>query len=202
LDAVNAMLSAIGESLISSFDDEFGDAAVAKDLIRQELRSLQNGQWTFNTELDYTLTPDVSGHIHVPQNVLRLLYIASPDATNSADVVHRGRRLYDRRRHSYEFARPVACDLVVALQFEELPEAARRFIFVRASRKFQDRLGGDQTLHSFQVRDEQVAWAALENYEAEVAQWNALNESPLHWRVKRYRNSPYSIMSREAISRD
>lgn len=202
LDAVNAMLSSIGESLINDFDDKFADAAVARDLLTQEVRALQNATWVFNTELEYALKPDSSKQINLPQNVLRVINIDSADAAVPSDVVQRGQKLYDRRRQSYEFNSTVICDLVVALQFDEMPEAARRFVFVRAARKFQDRMQADASLHQIQTRDEVSAWAALQNFEAEEAQWNLLERSPLNARMKRMRWGSGVVSVKVANNRD
>ena len=196
LDAVNAMLASIGESLIDNFDNQFADAAVARDLLTQELRAVQNAQWTFNTELNWTLNPSADGTIRLPQNVVRVLN--GPD--NS--IVQRGNRMYDRYLHTYTFTAPLYVDLVVVLQFDECPEAVKRYVFVRAARKFQDRLESDPTLHQIQSRDEVAAWAALQNFEAETADWNMLDRNTLNQRTKLYRPHGAYLSPKIANNRD
>lgn len=191
LEAVNTMLATIGESPIDSFDENFTDATIARNLLTEESRALQNGTWAFNTELSYPLNPDADGIIHLPQNVLRVIAFSRPD------LVQRGTRVYNRTTHSYVHTDSITADIVVALQFEEIPEAARRFIWVRAGRRFQDRLQGDQLLHSFQARDEQAAWTAFLNFESETAQWNIFDYSTLNARVKRYRAGAVNILKIE-----
>lgn len=197
LDAINEMLSAIGESLLDNLDDVFADAAVAQKLLVDETRALQNGQWTFNTEAWWTLSPAADGTITVPQNVLRVL---QPNAY----LVQRGSKLYDRRNHTFVFptGTKIECDLIVALTFDQLPEAARRFIFVRSARKFQDRLQADGALHQMQEKDEMQAWSALLNYEAEVAGWNQLQHSELNRRMKLFRASSFLVDPLAALGRD
>lgn len=183
LEAVNSILASVGESPIDSFSDEFTDARIARDLLAQESRRAQLIGWTVNTEIEYPLVRDVGGKIAVPRNTLRVIF------EDNEDVVQRGVYLYDRKRHTDVFLQDLQADLVVALDFESLPESLRQFIVIRAGRRFQDRYQGDATLHKFQRDDEIAAWAAALNYEAEIAQWNVLTQSALNQRLKRFR--PY-----------
>lgn len=165
LEAVNAILASIGEAPVETLDGPFTDAEIAQDLLKQESRGVQTQGFTFNTERSVTLTPDSYGVIHLPQNILRFIY-------TDRSIVQRGFRLYDATNHTYEFTSSVECDLVLALPYDELPEALRRFLYFRAGRIFQDRFGGDRILHQFNYQDELGAWAAFQNYEAEVGGYN------------------------------
>jgi hypothetical protein len=57
----------------------------------------------------------------------------------------------------------------------QLPEAARRFIAISASRVFVDRTLSDAATDSFTRRDEQDALAALQAADGEMAQYNVFN---------------------------
>ena len=59
-------------------------------------------------------------------------------------------------------------NVVVYLDFEELPEAARRYITIRSARIFQDRVVGSNELHAFQQRDELVALVELKDADSNV----------------------------------
>lgn len=179
LEAVNAILGAVGESPINSFDDNFTDASMARNLLKQVSRQMQSRGWTFNTELEYALVPANDGTIYLPQNTLRVI-----TQQGETDYVQRGFRLYDRRLRTYAFTDTITVDLVALLGFEDLPEAARQFVTIRAGRRFQDQYQGDQTLHQFHARDEVAAWAALENYEAEIAKFNVLDNFSTVQRIR------------------
>jgi hypothetical protein len=56
--------------------------------------------------------------------------------------------------------------------FDELPEAAKRYIAIRASRIFQDRMVGSTTLHGFNAQDEVMALAKMTEYENEVGDYS------------------------------
>lgn len=179
LEAINSMLRTIGESPLDTLDEVFADSAVCQQLLREELRAICNAEWTFNTELGEALQPDGDGNINLPSNTLRVIC----DPT----IVQRGLRLYDRVNRTYAFPAAVTLDRVIVLPFDELPEAARRFIFIRAGRRFMDDVQSDGQSHGFKAKDELAAWTALLNYEAQVAQWNVLDRLALNLRTKRFR---------------
>lgn len=178
LSAVNAILFSVGESPIASLDNVFVDAEAARDLLRQRLRAVQLIGWTFNTDLNFPLTPDNSGVVYLPRNWLKY-------KLDDTSITVRGLKLYDRVNHTYTFTAPVtATELVTLLPFEECPEAMRLFVTIAAGRRFQDRYQGDQILHKFQATDEVAAWSSLINYEAETAQFNMLSGNALVARIK------------------
>jgi hypothetical protein len=181
LEAINLMLSVIGESPLSSLDDTtVVDAVLARQVLSEVSRTVQTTGWHFNTEIAFPLLPEVpSSEIPVPPNCLRVQTVYPDDLT---DAVHRGSRLYDRLNHTYQFSKGLKVDMVVLLPFDELPETARHYIAVRAARVFQGRTVGSETLHAFSQEDETRARAALKKAEGVTGKHNALSDS---WSVNR-----------------
>ncbi|QFP93680.1 tail tubular protein [Ralstonia phage P-PSG-11] len=181
IEAVNLMLDVIGESPISSLENSaVVDAVKAKSVLSEVSRAVQTKGWHFNTEKEFELVPTVfDKEIIVPANVLRIDTVY-PD--NGIDAVHRGNRLYDRRKHTYQFDKSVKVDMVVNLQFEELPESARRYIAIRAARVFQTRMVGSEGLYQFTAGDEADARADLKRAEGITGDHNILTDS---WTVRR-----------------
>jgi hypothetical protein len=173
LEAVNACLASIGEAPVTQVEASFVDAELAQNLLRSVSRAEQTKGFTFNTEKAMILSPDVNGIIWLPENTLSFLQIE--DRT----VVQRGKRLYSTTTHSYVFTAAVTADLVVALQFDELPEALRHYVYVAAARRFQNRMGADRVVHQISVDDELRAKADWMNVEAEVGNYNALTNNAL-----------------------
>jgi len=172
LEAVNAMLVTIGETPVNTIEDTtVADAQIALDTLRRVSREVQKKGWTFNTEKNYPLPPTspTPGEIKLPNNVLRVDAVIP-----QKDVVQRGFRLYDRENHTYLFDETLQAEMVVALLFDELPEAARQYIYLRSARVFQDLMLGSQTIHGFTQLEEQQAWAGLLEAEADVGDYNIL----------------------------
>ncbi|WP_299316646.1 hypothetical protein [uncultured Halomonas sp.] len=182
LEAINIMLSTIGESPVNSLAElsSVVDAVVAKSVLKEVSTAVQEEGWHFNIEKNFTLTPDfVNKEIQVPGNCIQC------DATGQdshRDVCVRGNRLYDRDNHTFIFDRPVQVDMVLVMDFEELPQAARHYITIRAARVYQQRVVGSETLGSFTEKDEARARAGLRKFEADTADYNILKGN---WSVMR-----------------
>ena len=138
LEAINTILSVIGESPISSLSEvsSVADAVTAQSILSEVSRQVQTKGWHFNTEKDFELTPDTyNKEILVPTNALR---VDSMGDDREMDVVQRGNKLYDRKKHTFQFDKSIKCDLVVLLPFDQLPQAARHYITIKAARIFSD----------------------------------------------------------------
>ncbi len=178
LEAVNLMLDTIDESPVNTLEDTgVLDAVVARRQLTAMARRVQSMGWHWNTERDYELARTLPAkEVKLPANTLRV----DTTATRSAclDVAQRGTRLYNRTKHSYEFDASVFVNIVLFLPFEEIPETARNYITLAAARKFQQGRVGSEVLNGFAQRDEMLAWANLQDDEAETADYNVIRDNP------------------------
>jgi len=162
LDAVNTMLSSIGEAPVSSLSSGLIEAEIAESILNTIDREVQSMGWHFNTELNKSFAQTPAGEILLPADILRA------DATlkaNAPNLVQRGLKMYDRVPHTFIVGTNAALDVVVQLVFDDLPEVAKRYIVLRATRIFQDRVVGSNTLHDFQEKDEQQALVQLKDFD-------------------------------------
>jgi hypothetical protein len=169
LDAVNTMLSAIGEAPVSSLSSGLIEAEVAETVLDTVDREVQSMGWNFNTELKKNFAQDTSGQILLPNDILRA---DATYQTNSRDLVQRGLKMYDKKNHTFIIGAATELDVVIQLVFDDLPEVAKRYIVLRATRIFQDRVVGSGTLHDFQERDEQDALMLLREFDTDVEDHN------------------------------
>jgi hypothetical protein len=181
LEAINTMLSTIGESPVNAVEDTGNvDVVIARQILQTVSREVQARGWHFNTEKNYTITPDSEGYLVLPNTVLKVDTVY-PDS--SKDVVVRGSRLYDRENHTYVFTDAVKVDMTILLTFDELPEVARNYVTIRSSRIFQERVVGSDTLHAFNSQDEARAMVSLMEYEADTADLNILSGNYSVYRI-------------------
>lgn len=171
LEAVNTLLATIGESPVNSLTSGLVEASLADKTLDNVSRAVQSMGWAFNTDLTFKLTPNASSEITLPANCLHVDTTALR-MSSTTDLVQRGMRMYDRIKNSYAITTSIVVDIVVLLSFEEMPEAARRYVTVRAARILQDRILGSETLHSFNAADEESAWVALLHNESDVKDLN------------------------------
>jgi len=120
LEAVNAILNNIGETSVSSLEDEtLVDALMARSLLTNVSRELQTKSWHWNTDLERKMLRNNKGEIVLPTNTM-MVEPAGQD--KGLALVQRGRRLYDRSKHTYNFDKDITVNLTVSLPFDEMPE--------------------------------------------------------------------------------
>ena len=190
LDAVNLMLMTIGEYKVNDLTNLAGrsDAAIAKDILNNTSRAVQSKGWTFNMDFDVVKVPNGNDQIPLGNSILRI------DTTNKvrsgdSDIVERANKLYDREKNTHTFTENVTVNEVILLNFDELPEAARRFIAVRSARIFHDRVVGSGELHRFFQEDEAQAWSELLEYEGNVGDYTIFDSYDVYRVVERDKGS-------------
>ena len=156
------MLSAIGEAPVNSLSSGLVEAEIAETILNTTNREVQSHGWHFNTEYKKAYAQDTDGYIIIGSDVLRA------DATleqDGKDLVQRGTKMYDRKNHTFVIGASTNLDVVVELNFEDLPEVAKRYITLKSTRVFQDRVVGSNTLHDFQREDEERAYFELKQFD-------------------------------------
>jgi hypothetical protein len=180
LQAINTMLSVVGEPPINSLTAQRADSLIAQTILDEVTREVLSYGWQFNTDDGIEMTPETAtGFIYVSDSIAR---IDMDPAYSNYDVVMRGNRLYNRKTNSYQFSETIKVIRVNLMDFDEMPEVAKRYVTVRSSRIFQDRMVGSQTLHGFTAQDEVGALARLSEYENEVGDYTIF-DSPDVWRT-------------------
>ena len=162
LDAVNTMLSSIGEAPVSSLSSGLIEAEIAETILDTVDREVQSMGWHFNTDLNRSFAQTPAGEILLPADILRA---DSTLRANAPNLVQRGLKMYDRTNHTFNVGTDAALDVVVQLVFDDVPEVAKRYSVLRATRIFQDRVVGSDTLHSFHQEDENRAFIELRDFD-------------------------------------
>lgn len=172
LEAVNTMLSAIGESPVSSLSNDARnvDVIIAQRILNEVLKEVQALGWNFNTEVGVSLPTTSDNTIPIPTNAARV-NVATGDAGGVA-YTQRGEFLYDLTNHTYTIPTPPKVILIIMLDWVYLPEFARNYIMIRAARRFQDRVVGSEKHHTFNQQDEFVALTLMREAEASGGQYN------------------------------
>lgn len=172
LDAVNICLSSMGEPTVNSLNGVAIDAQMASNIITETSRSVQSIGWHWNRQKT-TLTPATkTKFIELPSSYLRV------DAVDKTiDVVRRGNRLFDVANTTFKFTEPVEVEVILKLEFNDLPYAAKQYVTMRSARLLQQRLLGNDMLYKFNLQDEQQAWATLLQDEIDISDLNMLKDS-------------------------
>lgn len=175
LEAINTMLAAVGESPINSLEvSGLADVAAARAALDEISREVQTVGWHFNTEEEYPLLRGITGRIGLQPNCLKAGFTRThPDL----QVVQRGAKLYDKKNHTDIFTADLKASAVFLLAWDELPQVARHYIMIRASRIFQTRTLGSDTQFRFSHEEEEAALKALHEAEGETGGYNVFGSS-------------------------
>lgn len=197
-EAINAMLSAIGESPVADASTStLADVQMAYNLLKNATRDLQSVAWRFNEVLGMELKPtstlawtDTSGAttslnvFQTPTGVTQWRLTPCPqngdlDMVSRPGLVAAGIILYDRRwnRDGADASRYpfIYIDALYAFDFEKMPETARRYCTVVAGRQFCQQVVGSDTLSGFQSRDEAIALRLLRRDQGQNETLNMLD---------------------------
>lgn len=177
LQAINQMLSGIGQAPVVSLDVANPEIAIAIDVLDAVNSEVQGEGWHFNTEVAYPFTADNSGNIYVPANALQLSDNKYANNQKYQTVLRDG-KLYDKVKHTYTFTAgsTVKCDVVWKFDFEDLPQVFQDYITQRSTRVFAGRVLGSQEMVTFNAQDEALLRANCLSYDTSSSEVNIFGQ--------------------------
>lgn len=180
LQAINQMLTPVGEAVILVEIAGAADMANASEVLDAEtIKTLAKG-WSFNTDEGIEYVPDVDGKIAVPPEVLQI------DAVDpNIQVVQRGAFLYDKTNHTDVFTRPVEVNVVLSFPFESCPYNVQRQIVAQAAKAYQRGYVGSTQLDQFASEERMEAGADAADAESDIDDYNMLNNGDLRYLHRR-----------------
>tara|TARA_B110000977_G_scaffold25830_1_gene31955 strand:+ start:22941 stop:23552 length:612 start_codon:yes stop_codon:yes gene_type:complete len=187
LESVNTILSTIGEAPISSLTGTLPvDAVMALAVLNEINREVQSQAWHFNTHHKAVLSLDTNKKIPLATNTLRVELNPYKYSRADYDIVQRGNFLYNLATNSDIFTDSFTeASIVYLLPYNDIPEQAKRYITIRASRVFHDRTLGANTLHKFALEDEEKALVVLRQAESSTGEHNVFDSPEQAYTVTR-----------------
>lgn len=172
LEAVNTILESIDEPPVGSLAlTGLYPLEKAKGILNEVSRQVQSKGWAFNTEEATTVSraPDLTATL--PANCLTF------DADADHPVVARGLRLFSTKLRSFVLPEDPVGTAVFLLPWDDLPQAARHYITLRACRTAQGRSSISESTYRYTEQDVLDAEAALGETEAVTGDHNMLTDS-------------------------
>ena len=175
LDAVNSVLANIGQSPVNDLTDNSVDIGLAVRHLSNVSRELQMRGWSFNTDVEYVLTPNTDDKIAITDDILAvdLDKVDYP----KLDVVIRGSFLYNRYDRSYTFTGDLKADVTWLLSWDNLPPHAQNYIMVTAGIRMADDTESGAASHKFGQEDQLHAWNAFKSQEVDTNDANLVRYS-------------------------
>lgn len=171
LDAVNQMLSSIGEAPAVSLDTDNPEITIAESTLDEISRAVQAEGWNFNSEQEYPFTPDGNGEITIPSNILSISDNKIKSTGRYLTTVRNG-KLYDKLAHTFSFTGTVYCDVVWAFPFGDLPQPFKDYITTRAARVYAGRVVGSEEQVKVISQDEAIMRSNCITYDTDTAEPN------------------------------
>lgn len=159
IKAVNTMLRGAGyrqtATLTGSLPREVDMALQTLDEIDIEV---QTEGWKFNKQTEVAYTPDpVDSTIVVGTDILNIDGSPNRSENSGLDLIHLGQNLMDAATNNLTFTKTVYCDQTVRRDWDQIPEPFRRYITIRATRRFSDDMNADHGTHIYKEKDEMKA---------------------------------------------
>lgn len=172
LEAVNTMLSLIGEAPVNSLTTaQTEDVQLAIRTLDEVDRQVQGLGWHWNTDQKVKITRGSDNKYAWQADWIR--FDTTPGKYTTVDIVRRGQFLYDVKNSTDIFAlETIEGHAVKYLDWDDLPESARAYTFVRAARIFMNRTIGDEERAGYAADDERRAWHLLSEEESDQSDAN------------------------------
>ena len=167
LQAVNTIVSNIGQAPVTNLESGNPLVEMAEQILDEITIAVLAEGWEYNMERGYPFTPDSNNEILIPDNVISL----DTKPGDGTQTVIRNGKLYDRVAHTYEFTGQQELDVTWLFDFEELPEAFKNYITIRAANVFAGRSVGSSEAVQFGQREETIARATLLEYDTQQANY-------------------------------
>lgn len=151
LEAINRILPALGETVVTSIDSRNPTVAIIRNAIQAQTSDLQLQEWWFNT-FDVELYPNTSGEVELPVNLISWIPYDNGG-------VQRGDKLLNPETLTFQWpiGTPLRGQIRVRVDFEELPESAATHVLYEACVKaYVDDIGAEQALSIWQQKSGQA----------------------------------------------
>lgn len=180
LDAVNIMLSQLGEEPYSTLSGTVtAEVRTAEIVLDEILKDVLSMGWLFNTEEDITLQPDVNDNIIPPTDAINLTFPHYPKRKYTT----RQGKIYDRDNNTFTITATLKVNLTRLFVFEDIPEAARKYVTYRAAREYQGRYLASRDVHQFTEIGEYHAMSNLQETESLERDASILDTYDIHMGV-------------------
>jgi|TARA_R110002051_G_scaffold48026_3_gene94486 hypothetical protein len=171
LEAVNSLLSAIGEAAVSSLETATTvEVTQAKNLLSNVNRETQQKGWHFNTEWDVTLTKNSDNKIPIGTSILSI-YVENKLTTIRG--INGVMYVYDLDNNTFTWDDGLDNAVTITLlEFQDTPQSVRQYVTAKAARIFQEEIIGQVSAETINRQEESEAYADLLDDEAERAGYN------------------------------
>ena len=160
LDAINLILSSVGESPVNSLaESQSVDVDNAISTLEGVSRTIQRKGWEFNTRSSVSVLPDKTNN-QIRYNPTWISISSDDDKI----YVKRGDYLYNLTDSTFTFEKAISLNIIEAVDFEDLPDVFKTYIVTKAAIQFQTRYLGDDSVSQELVQEYSEAYSDIVQY--------------------------------------
>ena len=186
LEALNMLLKLIGSNVVNDVTTAHPDVANARTTLARLRKRAQKRGWWFNIDYNVIYQPDpITKEIIIPAEITTFV------AKDTAGVIKRGGKLYNKYDQTYQFEENVQAHRVVRiLEWDDMPESMQEYCAYSAAVEFvRDELEDLEKQRDL-AGSAGIALIDVNRDDLEQGQYNTFNKS----RVRRARAgvNPYA----------
>ena len=159
LDAVNHILENMGEAPVLGLSGDLPlDALKARNKLRMVKDQVLARGWFWNIET-HELTPEVDGRIPAPEGALSVkpVYRMGYSLSIRNGFIYRTQPL----NNGFTFEGSVIAEVVLNLNYDDLPPLAKHFVSRKAAREYQVQELGNEMLVNQNSEEEARTWSDM-----------------------------------------
>lgn len=161
LEVINSVLSVAGDNPVQSLSEEYQPVFIIRKMINNISRDMQIKNYWFNTEYGVELiSNNITNKITLPFNLLNF----EPCDTR---YVARGVTVYDRVARTSIITETIKADISVHLEFDELPQVARKYIQAMCRKQYNNEYFGETAFKNDLLEEVKDALADLQKLNIE-----------------------------------
>ena len=169
LEAINIILASIGADPVNTIDAEADvDVANALRILDYTSRNIQRKGWDYN-KCEIELKPDLN-----TKKIKINPTIISFRATDGGQYSTRSGFLFDMVNQTNEFEKPVTAEITVFLDFEDLPDAFKNYIAIKAALDYQMQYMADASVSQDLQQQFMEAQSDIVDYDMHMGSYNML----------------------------
>lgn len=173
LEAINTMLSCIGQAPLNTLDGTKSYFTVlAENILNDEIETIQISGWDFNSEDNYPLNPNIDNNIIISSDILQIKL----DSYYGNRYIVRNGKIYDKQEHTFTVDKHLKASVILKIAFENMPIVAQKYITMSAANKFIKRALGSQTVYAYTKEDLMIAKLAMEEHELSLGNYTLISE--------------------------
>jgi len=178
-ELVNFILQKCGESTTATLETSHPSVLDARNRLADADKDFQSRGWWFNKEQSIKLLPDTEGRVQVPAETLSfvvtqcsLMQLPARDRTR---FVKRGNYIYDTISHTNQLNVAVWADIVIRLDYSDLPAQAATYLKWYAAEQAFLADDGDASVYRLIQQETAKQWALLFAEQLKATTPNVLN---------------------------